>query len=156
MADYTTQFSFVVAFDTPEQAAAAFAPLEGLDEADLYDEGTPIPAGLEALVGRGDLASGVPAVVLEGAEVWLHDGGGQGQIDNALAVARYLLGCDGTPDSVFVEWSNGASRPLLDAFGGGAAHVTADGVRGVATGALADWLAAEVAAGRYGWDAPTD
>ena len=71
--------------------------------------------------------------------IWLHsDSGG---IDAACAFVQHLLQKFNSPACITFEWSHDCSKLCLDAFGGGAAIVTASEIKTMNTSA---WLYANV------------
>ena len=71
----------------------------------------------------------------ENHSIWLHsqDGG----IDAACAFIQHLLKKFNPEGRVEFEWSNDCSKPRLDAYGGGAALVTAQEIKTMNT---CEWL----------------
>jgi len=63
--------------------------------------------------------------------VWLHSS--DGGIDAACAFIQHLLGRFTPEGHVTLEWSNDCSKPRVDAFGGGAALITARKIKSITT-----------------------
>jgi hypothetical protein len=67
--------------------------------------------------------------------LWLHsDSGG---IDAVCAFIQHLLQKFALPNVVTFEWSHDCSKPRTDAYGGGAAVITAQEIKSMSTG---QWL----------------
>lgn len=139
MASYFTQFSFQVPSDDPARVVALYEKLtqdESGDPTEDYPEGHPIFPDGEAW-GLPDLA-----VDSDDGMVWVHDDAGESSIDTTVAVVQWILRLNADPeDAVFFEWADGCSRPLLDAYHGGAALVTATDCQTLHTSSLYDLLA---------------
>jgi hypothetical protein len=135
MADYFTNFSLVIAL--PDGAAQEYA-LELAGRAErirLEDEQSDgFPASLKGVVEDwcfetdADSHSGKPGL-------WLRSS--SGGIDAVCEFIRHLLGKFDPQGRVTFEWSNDCSKPRLDAYGGGAAIVTAHEIKTMNTG---EWL----------------
>ena len=134
MADYYTNFSLAVPL--PEQAAQAYA-LTLAAQAGAAVQGDELqadfPASLrdviEDWVFEADAdCSGKPGL-------WLHSS--SGGIDSVCAFIQHLLQKFDPQGSVSLEWSNDCSKPRLDAYGGGAAFITA---RRIKTTTTTEWL----------------
>ena len=72
--------------------------------------------------------------------LWLHSG--DGGVDAICAFIQHLLQKFDTQGRVAFEWSNDCSKPRVDAFGGGAALVTATEIKTMNT---AEWLEQQAA-----------
>jgi hypothetical protein len=70
-----------------------------------------------------------------GRGLWLHSS--DGGIDAVCAFIQHLLGRFAPKRHVTLEWSNDCSKPRVDAFGGGAAIITARKIKSISTG---EWL----------------
>jgi len=135
MADYFTNFSLIVPL--PTEAAEKYA----LDLAHLAfqihlgdDMPNDFPVSLRDVVKdwQFDTDPGDPS---NGWGLWLHsDGGG---VDALCAFLQHLLQRFDPTGRVTFEWSNDCSKPRVDAYGGGAAIVTADKIKSMTTGG---WL----------------
>ena len=141
MADYFTNFSLLMAL--PSEAAEKYA-LDLAQQAfhiHLGDEEMPgeFPASLRDVVEdwQFDTDAGCPS---NGWGLWLHstDGG----IDAVCAFIQHLLERFDPTGSVSLEWSNDCSKPRTDAFGGGAAFITAKKMKSISTG---QWLDRQIA-----------
>jgi hypothetical protein len=135
MADYYTKFSLVL--ELPNQSAQEYA-LKIAQEARSWDEEIPsdFPASLVDVLeiwhfeteAQGSLDAGEFGV-------WLHSG--DGGIDAVCEFIRHLLGKFNPTGRVEVEWSNDCSKHRTDAYGGGAAIITARKIISMSTG---QWL----------------
>jgi hypothetical protein len=133
MADYYTRFSLILRLDHEPQRKEA---LELAHQAVNVRDGNEPPAGFpeslrevvedwffEADPGR------------EGNELWLHsDTGG---IEAVCVFIQHLLQKFNPTGVVTFEWSHDCSKPRTDAYGGGAAIVTAQEIKTINT---SDWL----------------
>ena len=75
-----------------------------------------------------------------GRGLWLHSS--DGGIDAVCAFIQHLLQRFAPAGHVTLEWSNDCSKPRVDAFGGGAALITARKIKSISTG---EWLHRQVA-----------
>ena len=73
--------------------------------------------------------------------LWLHSQ--NGGVDSACAFLQHLLQKFDLPDPVTFEWSHDCSKPRTDAYGGGAAIVTAQEIKTMST---SRWLEEQTAA----------
>lgn len=136
MADYYTQFSFMVPV-APEQAEAVDAWLkETLGEGE--DGSYP---GWEKLSAEGD---GFPPCfeaefIPKESGIWIHSDDGD---PNQAAILVYAyLGAFNVKDRIGFEYAMTCSKPRLDGFGGGAVVVSAEGVEHFGTATWLDqWL----------------
>ena len=140
MADYFTNFSLLMSL--PDEAAEKYA-------LDLADKGFHLHMGDEI---EGDFPSSLRDVVEDwqfdtdacdpsnGSGLWLHSS--NGGIDAVCAFIQHLLERFDPTGCVGLEWSNDCSKPRFDAFGGGAAFITADRIKHINTG---EWLHRQVA-----------
>jgi hypothetical protein len=135
MADYLTKFSLVVPL--PNEAACEYAR-DVAQQAARMQEGETIQAGFpETLLEHvedwhfeteGDRDEG-------SLGVWLHST--NGGIDAVCAFIQHLLRRFSLRDFIALEWSNDCSKPQLDAYGGGAAIITAKRIKSVTT---SEWV----------------
>ena len=142
MADYFTNFSLVL--ELPDQSAQAYALNLAKEAADMR-------------FGEGDspeLPPGFPASLVDVLEIWLFETeaqgsleqdkygvwlhSGDGGIDAACAFIQHLLRKFNPAGTVTFEWSHDCSKPRIDAYGGGAAIITARKIKTMTTG---EWLA---------------
>lgn len=140
MANYYTKFSVVLKL--PNEAAQAYA-LDLAHQAIQAKLGDELPAGfpkaLADVIENWDFETDADSPA-EGHGVWLHteDGG----VNAVCAFLQHLLRKFNPQGRVAFEWSNDCSKPRLDAYGGGAAIVTARKIRFIHTG---EWLAKRTA-----------
>jgi hypothetical protein len=135
MADYFTRFS--VALSLPDAAAQAYA-LDLAQQASQARQGDPLPEnfpkalanviddwGFEAEAGSSKSGQGV----------WFHSD--YGGVDALCAFLQHLLQKFNPHGRVTFEWSFDCSEPRADAYGGGAAIITAQEIKSISTG---EWL----------------
>lgn len=145
MADYYTKFSTVLKLPSLEAQAYAVALIQRFrDLADNPPETCPpdFPDELWQLIAEDEFTSpdcvepqeheGQPAI-------WIYPDE-SANLDFTFAYIQHLL-IKFCPDQGFgLEWCNDCSRPRLDAYGGGAAWITATEIRTFSTGS---WLDAQ-------------
>jgi hypothetical protein len=135
MADYYTNFSVIVGLPNHEAQTYALQLHERMQE-ETEDETRPedLPELLWAC--REDWHF---ECVSDGTEekpsLWLHSS--NGSIDAACAFIQHLLQRFELQEAVSLEWSNDCSKPRTDAYGGGAAFITAKSIRTFTTG---EWI----------------
>jgi len=134
MADYFTNFSVVVPL--PDQAAQDYALILA-EQAGAANGGDQLPADFPALLRDviEDWVFQANANCSERPGLWLHSS--SGGIDAVCAFIQHLLQKYAPQDHVALEWSHDCSKPRVDAYGGGAAFITA---RKVKTTTTTDWL----------------
>ncbi len=141
MANYFTNFSLIVPL--PTEAAQQYA--DDLAQQALYirmgDEAMPddFPASLQEIVEDWcfETVANQPS---DGPGLWLHSS--NGGIDAVCAFHQHLLQKFDPAGHVALEWSNDCSKPRIDAYGGGAALITARKIKTINTG---EWLHRQVA-----------
>jgi len=131
MADYFTNFSVVLPLTKEQQEYAMQIAEQALvhrnDEVPLPDT---FPKALKGETEAWDFETEA-----DGEGIWLHSQyGGQ---DAACVFIQHLLQKYGFAPAVAFEWSQDCSRPLTDAFGGGAAFITAKKIKTMTTH---EWL----------------
>jgi hypothetical protein len=140
MADYFTHFSLNVPL--PTEAAEKYA----LDLAEKafrihMGEETPddFPESLRDVAEdwQFDTDTCDPS---NGCGLWLHSQ--HGGVDAVCAFIQHLLQRFDPAGHATLEWSNDCSKPRVDAFGGGAAVITAERIKHINTG---QWLHRQVA-----------
>ncbi len=135
MADYFTNFSLQLRL--PDEAAQAYA-LELHSQGVRLWQGDDVPADYPAELREHheDWCFEVEGDVLNDEHrLWLHsDSGG---IDAVCAFIQHLLRKFNLPEAVTFEWSHDCSRPRVDAYGGGAAIITAKEIKTMST---SQWL----------------
>ena len=131
MADYFTNFSLLVPL--PDEAAKkyALALASSASSAHQGDESADdLPDSIKEVIEdwqfdtQADQSSG-------GLGLWLHTE--SGGIDAVCAFIQHLLRKFNLQGCVTFEWSNDCSKPRADAFGGGAAIVTATEIKTMST-----------------------
>ena len=135
MADYFTYFSVVVPLmDTTQQQYAL--DLAGKAAAACFrDEEEPAPADIPAELLDVLEDWHFETEKDENHSIWLHSQ--NGGIDAVCAFIQHLLKKFNPEGRVEFEWSNDCSKPRLDAYGGGAALVTAQEIKTMNT---CEWL----------------
>jgi hypothetical protein len=132
MADYYTNFSVVLPL-TKEQREYAMQ-LAAQVEAHKHEE-APLPESFPPGLKDG-IEDWYFETEADDEGVWLHSQyGGQG---SACAFIQHLLQKFSFAGGVTFEWSHDCSQPRTDAFGGGAALVTANDIERFTT---SEWLA---------------
>ena len=141
MADYFTNFSLVLPL--PSEFAQAYAlELARQAEAMLMGEETPaaFPAELADIVEDWHFYTEAERSPRKWG-LWLHSS--SGGIDAACAFIQHLLLKFDPEGCVSFEWSHDCTKPRTDAFGGGAAFITAPKIKTMSTG---EWLHKQTAA----------
>ena len=141
MADYYTKFSLI--FVLPNEAAQKYA-LDLSASARTAQQGDEqpsdkVPDSIKDVVE--DWWFETDAESAEGKfRLWLHseDGG----IDSVCVFIQHLLQKFDPQGRVTFEWSNDCSKPRIDAYGGGAAFITAKEIKTMNT---SDWLQQQTA-----------
>lgn len=133
MADYFTNFSLVLLLkdDTQKQYA-----LDLHKEAVGMRDGEPVPKTFPGSL-ETHLENWCFDVEKDDDGVWLHSQ--YGGIDAVCAFIQHLLQKFNPAGIVTFEWSHDCTKPRIDAFGGGAAIVTATEIKTMNT---ADWIQA--------------
>ena len=135
MADYYTNFSLIVPL--PSEAAEKYA-LDLAEQAFHIHTGEEMPKDFPSSLRdfvedwRFDTDAASPQ---NGPGLWLHSS--DGGIDAVCAFIQRLLQRYNPDGSISLEWSNDCSKPRTDAYGGGAALITAKSIRSMSTG---QWL----------------
>ena len=135
MADYFTNFSFIITLPSAEAQAYALE-LHSQASASFSGDALPedFPDELKSSVedwcfeADADHSDGKPAL-------WLHSS--NGGIDAVCAFVSHLLEKFDPQGRVEFEWSNDCSKPRTDAYGGGAALITATEIKTMST---SEWL----------------
>jgi len=138
MADYYTNFSVVLPL-TKEQQEYAMQITKQMEQHRFHDE--PLPAGFpESLKDEDENWTFETEASDKG--IWLHSQyGGQ---DAACLFIQHLLQKFSFAGGVAFEWSHDCTKPRTDAYGGGAAFITANEIETMTT---QEWLA-EITGGR--------
>jgi hypothetical protein len=141
MADYFTNFSLNVPL--PDESAQVDA-LKLAEDASAASLGEPTPADFPASLTHAT-EDWVFETVAESSAgtwgLWLHSS--SGGIDAVCAFIQHLLRKFQPGGCVSFEWSHDCTKPRTDAFGGGAAFITARQIKTMSTG---QWLHRQAAA----------
>lgn len=133
MADYFTSFSLIVPL--PHEAAQQYALQLAQIMSDAgQDDNLPehIPQSIRDEMESWSFNT-EPASTPYG--IWLHSE--FGGIDAVCAFIQHLLQKFTPNGRVTFEWSHDCSKPLTDAYGGGAAIITATDIKSIST---SEWL----------------
>jgi hypothetical protein len=132
MANYYTHFSLLM--ELPTEEAQNFA-LNLVEQISTVREGDEPPADFPACFNEVledwnfEVEAAHPS---QGCGLWLHSE--NGGIDAVCAFIQHLLQLYYPAGHVALEWSNDCSKPRTDAFGGGAAIITATKIKSMSTG----------------------
>lgn len=142
MADFYTRFSFMLPATTAQERAWVH---DVLDAAADYssDNDDAVPAVLVEVFGCGYWSLGFSAE-LGNDGLWIYSEG-CGDEDQVVAFVQHYLARFRANEVVGFEWASTCSRPCLDAFGGGAAVVSATEVTWLNT---STWLSETLKAAR--------
>ena len=135
MADYSTNFSFVMPL--PDKAAQEYA-LDLARTATGGQMGDELPADFPASLAevKEDWMFEAEADDSPGeCGLWLHSE--SGGIEAVCAFVQHLLQKYSSTEPVTFEWSHDCSQPRTDAYGGGAAIITATEIKTMST---SQWL----------------
>jgi len=136
MADYFTNFSLILKL--PDEAAQKHALDLATQARDIMYQGdtppTDFPAFLAEVVEDWQFETEAENSA-ECPGIWLHSS--NGGIDAVCAFIQHLLQKFDPEGSVTFEWSHDCSKPRVDAYGGGAAIITAAEIKTMNTG---QWL----------------
>ena len=146
MADYFTNFSLIVSL--PSEAAQKYAMdlahqafLRCMGDEAPNDTPNEFPASLLDVVEDWHFDTD-PTDSQNGWGLWLHSG--DGGIDAVCAFLQHLLQRFDPTGHVGLEWSNDCSKPRIDAYGGGAALITAKKIKHINTGQWLDRMTARL------------
>ena len=132
MADYFTNFSVVLPL-TKEQQEYAIQLVKQV-AAHRFDD-HPLPASFPESL-KAEVENWTFETSTNDKGIWLHSQyGGQ---DAACLFIQHLLQKFEFAGGVAFEWSHDCSKPRTDAFGGGAAFITANEIENMTT---SEWLA---------------
>jgi len=134
MADYFTNFSLIVRL--PDEAAVQYA-LGLAEHASRIQQGDEIPASFPESLWEliEDWQFETEANHPGQTGIWLHSI--YGGVDAVCAFIQHLLQRYARDQCVELEWANDCSKPRTDAFGGGAAIITAKDIKSMSTG---EWM----------------
>jgi hypothetical protein len=134
MADYFTNFSFILPLADDAQKEYALNLAHIASQHRFAEE--PLPADFPtALVDV--LEDWQFELEADDDGLWLHSE--SGGIDAVCAFVQHLLEKFNPSGRITFEWSHDCSKPRVDAYGGGAAIITATEIKTMNT---ADWLTA--------------
>ena len=136
MADYFTNFSLILPLPSKEAQAYALdlhAQARGIYQGEEKPDN--FPKSLLSVAEDYWNFDTEPDEPGESCDLWLHSE--YGGIDAVCAFIQHLLRKFNPTGHLGFEWSHDCSRPRTDAYGGGAALVTARTVKVMNTG---DWL----------------
>ena len=139
MADYFTNFSLIL--DLPDETAQKYALDLAREAADIrFDDQQELrddfPASLVDVLEIWHFETEAQGSHEQGKYgIWMHSS--EGGIDAVCAFIQHLLGKFNPGGYVGFEWSCDCSKPRTDAYGGGAAFITADEIKYITT---AEWL----------------
>lgn len=146
MADYYTNFSLVL--ELPDQSAQEYALKVAREAADMrFGEDPPklppdFPRSLVDVLEIWLFEAETQGSLEQGKYgIWLHSS--NGGIDAVCAFIQHLLRKFNPAGCVEFEWSNDCSKPRADAYGGGAAIITARKIKSMTT---YEWLRKQTAA----------
>ena len=133
MADYYTQFSFIIPLE-PDEVAWVQRVLSDADRAEEIDEEEakvlmthgPAQDFFKHIFGEKEGSHGNEWNIQsrpDDLHVWLHADEGA-DVDAAALFAQAYLRAFHMQQQIEFEWSTGCSKPRTDAFGGGACLVT--------------------------------
>jgi hypothetical protein len=144
MADYFTNFSLVVPLETEDQQTYA---LELAHKAGKAQQGDIVPEDFpKALVHaiedwQFETEADTSATSYG---LWLHSE--YGGVDAVCVFIQHLLQKFELKSCVAFEWSHDCSKPREDAYGGGAAIITAKKVKTMSTGG---WVSKQIASHKH-------
>lgn len=145
MTDYFQNFSFVVPCSHGVAAKLVRAINDEIENiVDWFDsdeaEGDDPPPSAIFDTQTLDWAPSV-YVVADPDGLWFSSPDGSEDIDRTVEAVRWVLDQPGIEvEWVIFQWGNSASRPILDAYGGGVVLVSKDETRWMNTGKIAsDW-----------------
>ena len=132
MADYFTNFSLLLAL--PNEDARKYA-LDLAHQAGTVMQGNDMPDSFPAALREVVEDWQFETDPSDQCDLWLHTP--YGGVDAVCAFIQHLLQRFNPGGRVTFEWSNDCSKPRVDAYGGGAALITARRIKHLNTG---EWL----------------
>ena len=140
MADYFTNFSIVINLASKKQQAYALdlaykATIAHRDE-QLPDD---FPQALKNAIEDWQFETEADSSITKHG-IWLHST--YGGVGSACLFIQHLLEQFDPKSYVAFQWSEDCSKPRTDAYGGGAAVITAKKIKTMST---ADWLQKQIA-----------
>ena len=141
MADYFTNFSLLLPFKDDTEQKYAFDLATKAASHRWQDSETPapddLPAGFENVLEDWSFETDADGET----NIWLHSS--SGGIEAVCVFLQHLLRKFNPGGRVEFEWSHDCSKPRLDAYGGGAAVITAHKITAMNT---SEWLRQQRAA----------
>jgi hypothetical protein len=132
MADYYTNLSFILPLKDAAQKEYALHLAQTASSSRFEETQLPasFPESLKDLLENWSFE-------VEGCDdgIWIHSE--SGGIDAVCAFVQHLLQKYDTIPSLSFEWSHDCSKPRTDAYGGGAAYITAGEIKTMNT---SEWL----------------
>ncbi len=137
MADYYTNVSMELALPSKEAVDYAIDLAQAMDDcARAITPKTDVPEGWQENIEDENWTFDIKK---EGdRSIWIHSE--CGCIDEIIKLIQHLMQKFDMTEPVSFEWSNDCSKPRVDAYGGGAAYITATEVRTFNT---SQWLRAQ-------------
>lgn len=123
MADYYTEFSFEM--PVPNAEALAYALVLHRTGDDYCDSDSPVPDSVPKELHEFLETWDISVEAMAENSLWIHGS----DVELACAFTQHLLQKFDPGAVVKFSWANACSKPCLDAFGGGAAIVTASDVK---------------------------
>ena len=147
MANNYTHTSLIV--ELPDQAAVDYALGIHASAEEARNEDAPLPADFPESLKDSvenwyfDVEDNKPPSGLYG--IWIHSE--NSDIDSIAVFIQHLMQKFDIKDPICFEWADDCSRPLLDAYGGGAAIITVDDIKCMSTGG---WISRQLHGPRTG------
>ncbi len=139
MADYFTNISLIVELPTKDAQEYALNVANEASRIQQGDEASPdFPAVLMDVVEDWSFETD-PESLPDKYGIWLHSY--HGGVDAICAFIQHLLRKFNPQGHVAFEWSHDCSKPRIDAYGGGAAIITAKNIKTMSTG---EWLQRQI------------
>jgi len=140
MADYFTNFSLVLKLANETEQAYALDLAHKASHASLGDDlPKDFPEALAPVIEDWQFEVDADSSA-DNHGLWLHST--YGGVDAACAFIQHLLQKFDPQGKVSFEWSHDCSKPRVDAYGGGAAVITAQEIKTMSTAA---WLNEQIA-----------
>ena len=137
MADYFTNISFILTL--PDSEAQTYALELHTQAHAIYNEEEKPDTFPESLLNHAEDFWCFEVEPSDGCNLWIYsDSGG---VDAICAFIQHLLKKFTPTAHIGFEWSHDCSKPRIDAYGGGAALVTAQSITSIDT---TDWLQSQL------------
>ena len=137
MSNYYTCFSFQVPLPNPAAVTYALDLYKRIIDIQTGDQKGTLPEDLDNDDIRDFPVCWDCATDRDG--IWLHST--EGGLDTVIPFVQHLLNRFESDEVISFQWSADASKPLLDAYGGGAEVITREESTSMTTG---EWLSAEL------------